>query len=1150
MPILAVIISILLISLYSTSCLGQGRNRRPEPTANANSNSDATSQSSFGAVFEETTSGSVKGALVKSVDEGGLADSAGVKPGDLVTSLAGKSMKSLVDVKYGQRILQRFGTAKIDIIVVRDGKTLTLTTQPRRVSSEEPAGPVLGIASIDAPRSWGVEGVLVNQVEINSSADEAGIMAGDIIISINGKHVKTISELKNMISSFTVGQSCQITIQRGNSTQELAVILKDRQDASDSSKKIVRRLSDINVLKYAIIDPQSRIVTFIGKYDPNYKTGPIQYNALLNDIMRNPYPSFSLEPTAETRSGVEKIDKSISADVQRMASDPSFCTTWANRLQNLVLNDPTLNVDKSRFLKKGGEAFQISEDEMLKVLTKSLNPSAVSDDDMTPIVGKVLCGLGFDKVGTALLAQSEGSMASFEKLGIGAETGAIVAKFNAGQLTKERATIELGELMVSTILRELQVSNSEIDSRSAKVLNGTMGLDAYTKFMEDSFMAIIVDRMGLQMFNGLTLSHQLLCKLYNVPAPQMDLIFKDVSSDSLLGDTLFRADYALKSICTSPDVRDKIPDFQTEMEYMHSEAIKNGSRIPGDAGAEVGHRLIPGNVKMSVSPSGNMVAFDDAQVNIIGWIIKTVGKQCTPKVAADLKTYTEGYAGYLTQDYDQLAKVYPELHRLRETEKLIALVRWAKTNNYSITVDSANDIKLVQSPTALGFWLAVFTADQQEFSLSVIAEGGASFDKDEGDAWIKPTVNNEATSDISKQLVMSAVLSKQAAIAAIGGDLESARDLAEKGARAMTGDIDITKLPALGDLPVISDPAQAAIISSEAIEAIDNNMKKIEDAKVMMQKGADLEKTSPQEAAALKEMAAQQQDQGQKNLQDLRNALESIKNDPNVTSQAAVTISNINKWQATPITSGSGSSPNIASGSGTTGTTNTAIVSQKPKTKAELKAELDKITSQLEATKAQIAKLSFDIARNQQQFGEWQGVAEKGMDKARDILLGLIIDTSAGKLLERYETMHELALKLPDHPEGYIAKLDDTKTLLTIFKDAKAFKDIKDWAEAHNVTLQETFEKMRDGMVFIVALKKGWDITPAGIALTYGSNAVDLAYTYAQYMTSYDALKNQTKNVDEFNKALASLVKLRQDLSKKSEDLKQQISGLPDDETY
>lgn len=134
--------------------------------------------------------------------------------------------------------------------------------------------------------------------------------------------------------------------------------------------------------------------------------------------------------------------------------------------------------------------------------------------------------------------------------------------------------------------------------------------------------------------------------------------------------------------------------------------------------------------------------------------------------------------------------VYPTLHRLREAEKLIALARWAKANNYTLSVDKAYGARVTQQAKAGGFWQAVFTADPQELSLNVITEGGASFAREEGEGWVEPSVNREVTADVSKQLVMSTVLANQAAGAALDGDLEAARDLADKSARAMTGDID------------------------------------------------------------------------------------------------------------------------------------------------------------------------------------------------------------------------------------------------------------------------------------------------------------------------------------------------------------------------
>ncbi len=1135
-PILLILVALIFTWLYPPCANGADR---PNPRRFR-----GTGNVQIGIELADTADSNARGVLVKSVAAGSIGDAAGLMAGDLIVSVAGKSVEAQSDRTTVLAILMRMMRVgmEAEIIVLRDGKSITLHaipsapgTQSQRIS--------LGIVMSDTPKDWNVEGAVVTKVLLDSPADDAGIMSGDILVDLNGQSIKNHNDLQKAVAGLATGQSYKVTARRGNQTLVMDATNRQYAASGSASNPTKRRLSDINVLKYAFIDPQSRVVTLVGKYDQNYKTGPIQYYELLNDALKSPYPWFSLEPTQATRNAVNDINAKIGTDVQRMYSEPDYCTTWANRLMGLILNDPTLNLDRARLLKKGAQAFQISENEMLTVLQKSLNPSTDSGDEMIPITGKILIGLGYNQVGAALISNSEGSGRALELLGITTEAQAIVAKFNSGEMTKDRASVELAVLIESAMLRGLNVPNNEIESRANNVLNGRMSVADFQKFMEDHMSAILVDSVGLKMFNGLTLSHELLSKLYDAPAPQMNLVFRDLPADSLLGDVLFRADYAMKSICSNPDVKERIPEFLSEMDYMYDASIKTGIRIPSDVGASAGHRLIPGEVRMQVSPSGTLVSFDDAQVKIIGWVIETDGAKCTPKVANFMKSCIEDYAGYMTQHYEELSKVYPELHRIREAEKLIALARWAKANNYRIVVDQAYGIRMAQAPTAIGFIQGVFTADQKEFSLTVIAEGGAAFDKDEGEAWIQPTVNTSVTADVSKQLVMSAVMAKQAAIDALGGDLEAARDMADKSARAMTGEIDLTQLPSLGDIPMPGDPAQTALLSNEAISAVDQNLRQIENAKVTMQKAADLENTSPADAAKLRESAEAQTHQAEANLQGLRDAMDSIKNDPGRTNEAVVTIRGLgkvipasgtvaNNTQTTP-------GPTITPG-GQTATTDPqpALASDiTPEQRAKWLAELASLESQLEVTKAQFGKLNKSIQQDRMLFEDWEKVATEGKDKCTGILYGLLMDAAAGGLSDRYEEMTKLAKKLPDNPQAYISKLERIQNWFKAMKYTQVFKDVNDMAARDGKTLPELLEEVRDDLNIIISVTP-LDKTPFGAGWKFGTNVVDMAYSFTQFLAADDGINRMDKNNENYAKAVASLTVRMQTLVERIKELK------------
>jgi serine protease Do len=78
-------------------------------------------------------------------------------------------------------------------------------------------------------KELGVEhGIVVERVEPASPADKAGLKAGDVITSVNGKPVITGNDLVNPIVSTAIGDSVQVTYVRDKQSHQAAVGVADR----------------------------------------------------------------------------------------------------------------------------------------------------------------------------------------------------------------------------------------------------------------------------------------------------------------------------------------------------------------------------------------------------------------------------------------------------------------------------------------------------------------------------------------------------------------------------------------------------------------------------------------------------------------------------------------------------------------------------------------------------------------------------------------------------------------------------------------------------------------------------------------------------------------------------------------------------------
>ena len=72
------------------------------------------------------------------------------------------------------------------------------------------------------------EGALVNRVEEDSPADEAGIRRGDVIVSLNGKNIDDSGELIDAVRSLKPGKDVDVIVLRGDERKKISVELGER----------------------------------------------------------------------------------------------------------------------------------------------------------------------------------------------------------------------------------------------------------------------------------------------------------------------------------------------------------------------------------------------------------------------------------------------------------------------------------------------------------------------------------------------------------------------------------------------------------------------------------------------------------------------------------------------------------------------------------------------------------------------------------------------------------------------------------------------------------------------------------------------------------------------------------------------------------
>jgi serine protease Do/serine protease DegQ len=140
---------------------------------------------------------SVVGALVSQVVEGSPADHAGIRTGDVITSVNGQPVKSNSELRNTIGLL-RVGD-RVDIGLLRDGKPVRVTAVIADTTPELTGGPASihksleGAVLADAADAGGA---LVRSVEPGSAASQAGLHGEDVIVGANRGRVSSVRDLR------------------------------------------------------------------------------------------------------------------------------------------------------------------------------------------------------------------------------------------------------------------------------------------------------------------------------------------------------------------------------------------------------------------------------------------------------------------------------------------------------------------------------------------------------------------------------------------------------------------------------------------------------------------------------------------------------------------------------------------------------------------------------------------------------------------------------------------------------------------------------------------------------------------------------------------------------------------------------------------
>jgi len=158
------------------------------------------------------------GALVTQVIEGSAAEHAGIKTGDVITSLNSVTVKTPTELRNSIGLM-RVGD-KVEIGLLRDGKSRRVTAVIAEASTGGTTTPtgkaddihrsLEGAALVDAPEG---RGALVRTVDPGSPAAQTGLRNNDVIVGVNRGRVNNVAQFKDRARG---AEALVLEVRRGN----------------------------------------------------------------------------------------------------------------------------------------------------------------------------------------------------------------------------------------------------------------------------------------------------------------------------------------------------------------------------------------------------------------------------------------------------------------------------------------------------------------------------------------------------------------------------------------------------------------------------------------------------------------------------------------------------------------------------------------------------------------------------------------------------------------------------------------------------------------------------------------------------------------------------------------------------------------------
>jgi C-terminal processing protease CtpA/Prc len=188
----------------------------------------------------------VEGVTILGVSPGGAADEAGLRAGDVITSINDESLTADNERAANEKLLDFMKGVeeqdKLSVEYLRNGSTRTVEVSPRPVhgvfafnfDGSDFTVPIFGdMEMVKLTERLGSyfgtdEGILIVRAPEN---EELKLQDGDVIQSIDGRKPKSVNHAMRILASYQSGETVEVEIMRDKRRQTISIDIPDNRQS-------------------------------------------------------------------------------------------------------------------------------------------------------------------------------------------------------------------------------------------------------------------------------------------------------------------------------------------------------------------------------------------------------------------------------------------------------------------------------------------------------------------------------------------------------------------------------------------------------------------------------------------------------------------------------------------------------------------------------------------------------------------------------------------------------------------------------------------------------------------------------------------------------------------------------------------------------